>query len=525
MDSSQRSGKQLSFDSVSQNKRYLERRKSKLKGRFRKVKSITVFFLSLSVCTLVVTQYWRGDNSIRQEFILLMVGQVMSRAIIRICAEIHEVLCRCARNRPMPSSVFSVWLVELDTDLQDGFSFWYMLSNTFVTLLFLYTPEQFVGMWASGRIEVRLLRPELKTVELASLAGGLNYETYYTTGQLLISSTTSPKDVYGEVSYRHNEQWILPRKPTLWYEKFAENNTKLRKNNVKEVHITVMDNEVVRLVEAPLQNVEKESCREIGNLTSYGHSLQMHTCGIVTQFRYSRGEEDNDAKAFQIHYGSTTVKYSVEKGLRRINGGNLDNVETVKFPNPGVFWEDMGMSFLNAVCHIPENRPEDSIPILDRVMMSAMVRVDWIKGNHTGGFSEPPKMVEASVSKAVTSNIPLAVVIIMVVCCVVLFADAAITLFMNQVGSSALRDLMDIEIDRKQGCGECVRVRPGEPTRWELGSKDELLDIEGNDAKTAETSASEHSSELHGPNTSDEGNNASRKSSDEEATLDLGITA
>ena len=182
----------------------------RLNVRFHKVKSITIF-LSLAVCALVVTQYWRGDNSIPQELILLMVGQVMSRAIIRICAEIHEVLCRRARNRPMPSSVFSVWLVELDTDLQDGFSFWYLLSSTFVTLILLYTPEQAVGLWAAERMEVRLLRSEPKKVELASIAGGWNNTSYYTSGQLLLSSTLSPNVVYGEVGYLSKRTMDTPQ--------------------------------------------------------------------------------------------------------------------------------------------------------------------------------------------------------------------------------------------------------------------------------------------------------------------------
>ena len=237
------------------------------------------------------------------------------------------------------------------------------------------------------------------------------------------------KFVYGEVGYRHNKQWILPRKPTLWYEKFAENIS--REGNKKEVHIEVEENEAVSIEEVSLQDVKDGSCRQIGKkLEGYGFDLEMHTCGNTIQFQIRKGDRKNETKAFRFSYGTASIIYSVEKGLRRINGEELDNVGTVEFPEPNAFWNEMGKCFLNALTfNSPEK--EASIPFLDRVIISGWIRVDWIKGKHIGGFSHPPKMVEASVREVVTSNIRFAVVIIVLGCCVVLVTDAAIVVFTN----------------------------------------------------------------------------------------------
>ena len=47
--------------------------------------------LSVSVCVAVNIQYWKGRSNINQDLILLLVGFVMSRAIIRLCAAMHEL--------------------------------------------------------------------------------------------------------------------------------------------------------------------------------------------------------------------------------------------------------------------------------------------------------------------------------------------------------------------------------------------------------------------------------------------------
>ena len=189
---------------------------------------------------------------------------------------------------------------------------------------------------------------------------------------------------------------------------------------------------------------------------------------------------------------------------------------TVEFPKPKAFWNDMGKCFLNALTFNSPGK-EASVPFLDRAMISAWVRVDWIKGKHIGGFSEPPRKVNAFVSKAVTSNIPFAVVIIVVGCCIVLVADAVVIVCTNQVSSFALKDVMRFGAAGKQNHGEWVRVRTGERTWWELGSKEELLDNENNDAKTADSSASELDSELHGSKPSDRAKTLSAQTSYEES--------
>lgn len=304
--------------------------------------------------------------------------------------------------------------MEMDTRTGRKYNLSSFLVGGFVMLFMVNTPEVLLGTLATGHNDIRETGTERGKVELASFGGGFNNTTYYTSGLLLMSST-DPWTAYGEIGYRLNESyWVVPRKPTLFYARFAEAGSRW---NDFEKRVWVPNNEVVVLRKIPRPVDEKCS---ILNATDFKYFVKFYTC-TGGKFGFEAGGPNlkRDEGFFSLTVGHTHVHYSSINGNRIMRGGEVFDDRPVNFPRHEKLWADMGYCFLNAVSF---NRISSSMKVSERFAISSLVRIAGL--DHPSGFSHPPAKTDAELTSVMCANVPFWVIVIMVVSVVLMWFSA-----------------------------------------------------------------------------------------------------
>lgn len=325
-------------------------------------------------------------------------------------------------------------MMEMDTRTGTKFNLCNLLVGGVVMLVMVNTPEVLLGTFATGSIDIREVGTEKGKVQLASFGGGFNRTAYYTSGLLLMSST-DPWTAYGEIGYRVNEAyWVVPRKPTVWYTRFAE--TGSRRNDF-EKRVAVPNNEVAVLRKIPRPTEEK--CRAL-NVTDFSYWAKMYICA-GGKFGFEVGGPDlkRDEGFFSLTMGHTYVRYSSIDGNRVVTGDEVFDDRPVNFPRHEKLWTDMGDCFLNAVSF---NRISGSMKASERLALSSLVRIAGI--NHPSGFSQPPVETEAEIISVMCSNVSFWVIVTMVVSILLMWFSALYFCFNMKILSRELGQWIQI---------------------------------------------------------------------------------
>lgn len=418
-----------------------------------------------------------------QWLILVIAGQVLSRTIIRLCLFIYDILAKISVHHPIPTAILTPWVVGLDTSLERKFSLLYVLVNAFITLGVMYTPETLLGLWASGRTQIRAGHSYPTSVELGPVGGAYNKKNYYTSGQLLLSSIT-PDESYQEIGYRVEDGWMIPRKPTIWYTHFAMNN-KTRFNDY-EPRISVEQNEAIRIRRVANDGVVK--CDEQYSSSSFNFTLQMRICAYGTfQFTFHGPDVTAERVSFFLEEGIASVQYSSISGRRVVQGSDLQFGKALRFPRGFELWASMGHCFLNAVSFL---RPLSKISVWDRIAISSLVRIAWL--HNEDGFRTPARMAEAHVADVAVTNIPTVLVVLLAFCCGFFAFDWILEWWFPKIGSFALADLIIVGQNASgladdsglgkvmKGC-RWIRMERGSQVRWRIGEREELRRQDGSD--------------------------------------------
>lgn len=375
----------------------------------------------------IVLYYFLGGNFLPLCILLPIAGQVLSRGILALSELILDTLGRVAIHHPLPLDLISSFILEMDTRTGGHMNFYNIVVGGFVSLFLINTPEVLLGTYASGQTDIRALRSTNRTVELACYGGAYNRTVFYSTGLLLLASTEA-QVVYEENAYfLENGDIVVPRKPTIWYEKFAEGKGK---RNDAEKRIYVPHNHV-----GLLRKVQpSETNCILRNVTEYDYWVSMKTCedGIFgfeaagPHLKYSSG-------FFKFYVGHAGVKYFSSGGHRKIKGSDVVRHAEMAFPKHVEVWEDMSRCFLHAVSFAKNN---DKIGIAERISISGLVRIGSI--DNPLGFSKPPVMVLAEVMDVRASNASRWLVVTMVISLATVLGNAIYFRFRLRVLSREL---------------------------------------------------------------------------------------
>lgn len=408
--------------------------------------------------------YVQGSQSIPLPILLPIAGQILNRGIISVCEVILEILAYIAQKRPVPLDTMTAFLIEIDARIGGSLTPSNILLNSIVTLLFMNTPEVLIGTLGSGVIDIREKNPTTQNVVLASIGGGHDINNYFTSGQILLSSK-DPDTVYAQIAYRPDgllEQWILPRKPTVWFEQWLQS-----KPVEKEKTILVSENQAVALI--PVSDGVRCNSFKVSNI--YGFRLQIHNCTqSVFGFSIKGPNLEETSGYFQLNVGEATVRYYSQGGKRKVSGGKLRKGKKVDLPRVEQLRDEMGQCFLNAASF---NRPVSKMGVLDRMAISALVRSAWV--TDPSGFSEPEKRALALVKEVSVSNLSRWVVLTVFISTIIIILATVWFRWRLRVLSRELGQWMALGEGVQEVLSCSPRYAASNYTTWRKGRFDNIL--------------------------------------------------
>lgn len=370
--------------------------------------------LSILSAIFLLWYYLSGYHYLPLSIILPIAGHVLARGLVAVNDVIVNLIGLLALKIRIPLDLLTCAILEMDTRTGRNLSWPYIIVGGFVTLFFVNTPEVLLGTLATGRNDIRETSEEVKMIELASFGGSFNKSVYYTSGMVLAGSST-PDVSYREVGYKAGDmEWVVPRKPTVWYRRFAEVgrlNGDVKPghpHNDLESRIDVWKNDVVilRRAERPTAG---DVCQK-WNGTDFGYSITMLVCNSK-KFGFKASGPDLAATEsfFTFWTGTARVHYRSVNNNRYMSGSELKEQEIVELPRPDLLWKDMGHCLLNAISF---NRARgSSMAVPEKLALSSIMRTAGLE--HKSGFSDPALMARARVMEVRSSNVSRFVVVTM----------------------------------------------------------------------------------------------------------------
>lgn len=360
--------------------------------------------LSVFFSITLTSYYYAGGVQIPSLYLLAVTAQILSKAIVAVCSFVLNMLVTSsiARKRGLPVDMITATIVEMDCRMGRRLNRHYLLFHGIVSIFIYLTPEILLTNLATG---IRDIRPSWKsnstTTELGSFGGGFDKTLYSMSGLVLLSSM-HVDEAYGEVAYKSKiatDEFILPRKPIIFYSKFGE--TGVRGDSDREKQVSIDENEALSITK--VRSPPIESCQmHISN--SYKYSLKMLDCDDgVFGFEYEGPDLEHNIQFFQLKTGSVSVRYTSRGGYRRLSGSEMKGAKVglTKLPRANILWRDMGDCFLNSISF--GRFPSEKFDIPTRLAISSIVRITGIEND--SGFDQIPKIADAIVRDVTVSNL------------------------------------------------------------------------------------------------------------------------
>lgn len=355
--------------------------------------------ISVFTTFFVTIYYFTGANFLPSSLILIAAAQILFQGALALNDLLLHALAHLSFRKPVPLDLISLSILQMSTRTSPSLSLPYQLLNAFVSLFLVHTPDVLLTSLASNTLDIRQISLSNTTTELASFGGGFDRSTYYTAGLLLLAST-KPTEAYPEIAHYlpHSGQWIVPRKPVIWYRHFYRT---LSRENDLEPHLYVPENKVAVLTPVPPSAVTLSTC-QVHNRSDFGYSLVASSCsGGLFGFDVNGPTLEPESRFFRLTTAVASVRYSSRHNLRSIDASHVRQEVTVPvFPRHGQLMRDMHRCFLNVVSF---NRAPFSISVTERLALSSLVRVAGF--DTASGFSDPGEVVDVEVGAVRISEV------------------------------------------------------------------------------------------------------------------------